>query len=434
MNNNSSIIKYIFYIVLICFCKSQNYPQYEIVIYNDPLPVDMQVHTTSVENRFMAIFNSSMEPFWIINSSYLGMDFKVNQNFLTYYNKIDMTWHKMNSFMIEDDTLDCVNGKRADYHDIQLLNNGSYIIQAYDSMFVDMSSIVEGGQEVAFITGILVIQEFSVNDSLIMEWDAWEQLDISLYDNINLHATEINWMHGNSIDIDVDNNLLISNRRSSEVIKINRVNGDVIWHLGGPLNQFSFINDSRSGFKLQHDVRKLPNGNISLFDNGVTHNPPISRVLEYSINEDEKIAELVWEYIHPDSLLGLAMGSVQVLSNGSRLINWGTINGIGAVITEVDAAKNIKMEIRYPEGYKVYKVRKNDWEFEVNNIPGDTNLDGVIDIIDLCYISNFISTGSVPHSIYERFRYDTNIDNIVDSTDISKLIDGLLFNNLFQYY
>ncbi len=419
--------KYIISLLLIGLTMGQNYPQFEVVVFNNPSPVSMQIHTTSVDQRFMAIFDLNMNPYWIINSSYLGMDFKVNQEYLTYFNKNEMTWHKMNSFMIEVDTLECINGYSADYHDIQLLSNGNYIIQAYDSRFVDMSAIVEGGQEVSHITGILVIQEFNQHDSLIMEWNAWEHLEISMYDNINLSTTGIEWMHGNSIEVDLDNNLLISNRRSSEVIKINRVNGDVIWHLGGPLNQFSFVNDSHSGFQAQHDVRKLPNGNISLFDNGVSHNPPVSRVLEYSINEVDKIAELVWEYIHPDSLLGLAMGSVQVLTNGNRLINWGTINGSGAIITEVNHEKNILLEIRYPDDFKVYKVRKNDWNFDVNNLAGDTNLDGVINVIDICYISNFISTSSVPQSIHERFRYDSNIDNIIDSTDIRVLAEDILF-------
>ena len=50
---------------------------------------------------------------------------------------------------------------------------------------------------------------------------------------------------------------------------------------------------------MQHDVRRLDNGNISVYDNGVTHDPPLSRVIEYNVDEEEKTAELIWEYIHP---------------------------------------------------------------------------------------------------------------------------------------
>lgn len=40
----------------------------------------------------------------------------------------------------------------------------------------------------------------------------------------------------------------------------------MIWILGGRRNQFVFTNDLR--FSRQHDIRRLANGNITLFDNG----------------------------------------------------------------------------------------------------------------------------------------------------------------------
>ena len=51
-------------------------------------------------------------------------------------------------------------------------------------------------------------------------------------------------MHGNSIEIDDDNHLIISNRRSSEILKINRYSGEIIWRFGGPQNDFTILNDS----------------------------------------------------------------------------------------------------------------------------------------------------------------------------------------------
>ena len=116
---------------------------------------------------------------------------------------------------------------------------------------------------------------------------------------------------------------------------------------------------------MQHDVRRLENGNIILFDNGVTHDPPISRVLEYELDENEKNANLVWEYIHPDSLLGLAMGSVQRLPNGNTLINWGTISDNGAIITEVTYEGIIVLEIRYQISIKCIKPVKIIGHFQL---------------------------------------------------------------------
>ena len=61
-------------------------------------------------------------------------------------------------------------------------------------------------------------------------------------------------------------------RTTSEIVKINRQTGDVMWHLGGKMNQFTYIGehlqnapDDTVG---QHDIHRLANGNLLFFDNG----------------------------------------------------------------------------------------------------------------------------------------------------------------------
>jgi hypothetical protein len=329
--------------------------------------------------------------------------------------------------MIETDTLRCTGGYDADYHDIQILNDGGYLLQAYDSIFVDMSTIVANGSPNAKIH-LLIIQEFDLNHNLIFEWNAWDHLNIADYTNLDLTADNITWMHGNSIDVDLDENILISNRRSSEIIKIDRNSGDVIWYLGGPNNDFIFTNDSCNGFSKQHDVRRIENGNITLYDNGNNHVPPLSRALEYEIDEDENIANLIWDFVQPDGHVGLAMGSVQRLPNDNTLINWGTIHNQGAIVTEVDYDKNIVLEIQYPPDYRCYKVRKNDWQFETNLIPGDTDLDDQINIIDINYIVDYILLNNSETDVFHLYRFDINNDRTIDTFDIELLIDHILFN------
>jgi len=416
-------------LIFIGLLYSQNYPEFEVVQMANPNPSPIFLYTMSEEDRFMAILDSNLNVQWHVHSNHMGLDFKVNQDLLSYYDRLDGSWILLDSLMKEVDTLRCEGSYIADYHDIQVLENGHYILEAYDSIFVDMSAIIDGGQSVAWITGILIIQEFNSNDELIFEWNAWEHLSIADYTNLNLEADAIEWMHCNSIEVDGDEHILISNRASNEILKINRQSGDIVWHLGGPLNEFTFINDPKHGFKMQHDVRRLDNGNITLFDNGVTHSPPISRVLEYGLDENEKTAELVWDYIHPDSIIGLAMGSVQRLPNGNTLINWGTINNRGALITEVTNDKNIVLEIQYPDQHKVYKVRKDNWSFAVNLLAGDINLDNTIDILDINYIIDHYDLMSVPLDIYHLFRYDTDKDGEININDIEFLVDQILFQD-----
>ena len=61
-----------------------------------------------------------------------------------------------------------------------------------------------------------------------------------------------------------DNNLIISNRTNNEVFKINRNSGEIIWTMGGPLNEFIFIDDPKGGFNKQHDVRRIENVNFEI--------------------------------------------------------------------------------------------------------------------------------------------------------------------------
>ena len=86
-----------------------------------------------------------------------------------------------------------------------------------------------------------------------------------------------------------------------------------------------------------------------LFDNGNDHDPPISRAVEYELDEIEMTANLVWEFSHPENYVGLAMGSAQRLQNDNTLINWGRLEEEIGVITEVDYDNNILLEIRYTE-------------------------------------------------------------------------------------
>ena len=411
----------------ISFPRNMGYLDFEVLVNNDPYPANIFVHTTRSYPRYMAMIDTLIKPAWFINSAHLGLDFKVNQNNLSYFDGINNSWIILNEYMNEIDTLECANGYYADFHDIQLLDDGGYILQAYDSISVDMSELTPGGLTDAIVI-TLIIQEFDSNKNLIFEWHAWEQLDIGDYQHLDLADNVIHWMHGNSIYVDVDSNIIISNRRSSEVIKIDRYSGEIIWIFGGPNNEFDITNDPYNGFSRQHDVRRIENDNILVFDNGNDHEPPISRALEYELNESEKTAELVWDFSHPNGYVGLAMGSVQRLPNNNTLINWGRLAGQGGVFTEVDYDKNIVLDIQYPDTVHCYRVTKSNWNFDTNLIPGDTNLDNIVDIIDLSLIADYSNQEESPLDIFHLFRFDINKDRTIDDDDINliaQIIIGL---------
>ena len=408
--------------------QNRDYPNFEIVVNNNPYPEDIIIHTMSGGDHFMAIIDTDLSVKWYINSGSRGMGFEVSGDKLTYFHKDLQEWRVLDGFMQETDTLAASDGLRADYHDFRLLSDGSYFILSYDSIIVDMSELVENGNPQAIIHGVAVIEEFNAEHELVMEWNGWDNLNIADYTHLNLTAQEFTWMHVNSIEIDYDNNVLISDRRSDDVIKYNRLNGDLIWYLGGPLSDFTFLNDPFGGFSKQHDARRLDNGNILLFDNGNDHSPPVSRAVEYEINEENHTATMIWEYIHPENYLALAMGSIQRLSNENTLINWGTIPGKGAIITEVDYEKNIVLEIIYPYIYHSYKVRKSNWDFDINLLVGDSNLDDSINILDVIYLVNSILSSEPEPSVFDLYKIDIDKDGSIDVTDIIQLVNIILYS------
>ena len=408
-----------------------DYPDFEIIINNNPYPEDIFIHSTGDDNQFMALLDSELEVKWyIVSTSGKGWDFKVNNNNkVTYFRKPSNDWtpsggglfYVMDQSMHEVDTLECANDFIADYHDIQYTDGGGYILQAYAKEQIDIPQT-----EVVDTANVLILQEFDQEHNLIMEWKNFEHMDIEDYiDQFNLMGPYLHWMHGNSIEIDNDENIFISNRTMSEIIKFNRQTGALIWRLGGPMNDFTFIDDPLNGPNRQHDARRLDNGNIMIFDNGDQRDPPLTRVVEYEIDETQMTATLVWQHSHPNGYVSLNQGCAQRLENGNTLISWGGVSGHGQIITEVDYSGSSVLEIEYPVGNTSYKVRKDDWEFDVNLLPADLNLDENVDILDVIRTVDFILSENEPDPFY-LFKSDLDKSGTVDVLDILIILDIIL--------
>ena len=407
------------------------YPDFDILVNNNHFEQDIFVSHRFDNHQYLAIIDPNLNTKWYVRlNDGKGWDFKVNNNdHLTYYRKqMDEFddppyWYLLNSDMQEVDTLNCANGYVPDYHDIQYTESGGYILQAYAKEEIDIPQ-TNGVDSV----NILVIQEFDQNHNLLFQWKNSEHMDIQDYiPDLNLNANYVNWTHGNSIEIDGDY-IIISNRAMSEVIKYHRYTGDVVWTLGGPLNDFTFINDLLNGPHKQHDARRLDNGNLMIFDNGhgsMGGQSRPARITEYELDEFNLTATLVWEYSHPEGYVSLNQGSSQRLPNGNTLISWGTVSGHGSIITEVNYEKEMVLEIEYPNGCFTYKVRKADWQFDINLIDGDFNLDGMVDILDLINSVNHILSGN-ENAPFHLHKIDINKDGETDILDLVEMINIII--------
>lgn len=278
---------------------------------------------------------------------------------LTYFDDNAGKYYGMNKNYNIVDSFACGNGYTTDLHELKILPNGNYLIMSYDRRAVD--SIGSTLSAVSSVIGT-VIQEIDTDDNVIFQWRSWDYFKITDATHENLNAALIDYCHGNAIEHDYDGHYMLSSRNMDEITKINSVTGNTIWRLGGKNNQFDFVNDT-IGFSHQHAIRRLPNGNVTLYDNGNFHVPPFSRAIEYKLDEVNKTAEIVWQYRNTPDIFAPATGYVQRLPNNNTLICWGLTN---PTLTEVRYDGTKVLEMTLPPGVFSYRAYKYDWNEEPN--------------------------------------------------------------------
>ncbi len=269
----------------------------------------------------------------------------------------------MDSEFSYTDTLLMSNGYEVDHHEMRQMDNGHYLLMAYDLQLVNMSEIVPNGDPNATVIG-LVIQEVDADGNVYFQWRSWDHFEITdaIDESVDLTASTIDYVHGNALHVDHDGGLLLSSRHMDEVTKIDMESGDIIWRMGvnSENNQFNILNDT-IGFSHQHDVRILDNGNMTIYDNGNFHEPRISRALEYTLNQENLTAELVWNYTPDEYLWGYATGSHQRLENGNSIICWGYSGG-NLAISEVKPDSTKTLDVTYESDMRHYRAYKYEWK------------------------------------------------------------------------
>ncbi len=294
----------------------------------------------------------------LLGDGWMTVDVKLLPgNLLSYWSETDYRYHLLDNTYTEVRTIAAGNGYLADLHEMQLLPNGEALLMIYDYQTVDMSLLTPGGQITASVAALIVQSVDAAND-VVFQWRSWDHFLIT-ETTVSLTAAGIDYVHGNAIDLDDDGNLLVSNRHLDEITKINRDTAAVMWRLGGPRNEFTFIGDPEGGFFHQHDIRRLPNGNISLFDNHNESGQTFSRAVIYTLDEISKTATFVWDYRHSPDVVSFAMGSHGELPDGRVLVGWGSADT--ATMTEIDPDESVRLEVTLDPLYRSYRAARFPW-------------------------------------------------------------------------
>ncbi len=224
-------------------------------------------------------------------------------------------------------------GTPTDFHEIQRLSNGDYIVDSYNPRDnVDLTSL--GGPANATVTDA-VIQEVTPAGTVVWTWNSKDHIALSessqWASNIVASPTQLSdgrfaydIVHINAIEPD-GNGYLVSFRHLNAVYRILPSDGSIDWKLGGTTTSKSLTvsGDPQSvRFGGQHDIRRLSDGTISLHDNGTTLGRP-PRVVRYRIDTSARTASLVESLSDSAIPSSNCCGSARKLSSGGWLIAWG---------------------------------------------------------------------------------------------------------------
>jgi hypothetical protein len=353
-------------------------PEVTILKNENPAPGFIFCTLTGTASSFLYAFDNYGTPVFYREFPYLVYNLRPGPNgILTYHDSelngfvaLDRRYEPVDTFLME-------NGYSANMHEFVLLENGHALMLAYDYRPMDLSEIFEDGDSNALVIGF-IIQEFDENKDLLFQWRSWDHLDISgtfleCRDNFLNRFTICDYAHANSIDADSDTSLILSTRNLSEITRIHRKTGDIIWRMGGKNNEFSFIDDPKA-FRGQHTVIRQANGNITLLDNGLDSDSLYSRGIEYHVDEKQKTVHLVREFLHDPAVYAYAMGNLQRMEDGRTLIYWGVLPGdSSAPVTEYDQGGRVVFEAVFDRiSLPSYRCYRAEWTADVFELDVDT--------------------------------------------------------------
>jgi Arylsulfotransferase (ASST) len=258
-----------------------------------------------------------------------AMDFKVQsyrgEPVLTYYQGVGTTYGRGEYVILDGSYREVTrvragNGYMGDHHEFLITERDTALITIYNPVPWDLSP-VGGSEDGVALDGIA--QEVDIETGeVLFEWHSLDHvgLEESFDTKPDNPAGPFDYFHINSIDVDYDDNLLISARKTFTVYKVDRETGELIWRLGGKYSDFEMAPGSQSRY--QHDARRQADGTITLFDNGGVFKDKRSYGVVLDVNEMSVAVER--KYAHPDERVAAVMGSMQVLPNGNVFVGWGS--------------------------------------------------------------------------------------------------------------
>ena len=312
-----------------------------------------------MNNNYAAIFNADGVPVWWFQASTSPLDAELLSDGTISWQR----WtgggtsgggfeiHNLDGQLVR--TVVAAGGLSTDIHEIQLLPNGNYLIGAIIRKPHQDASPYGGSSDATLNT--YEIQELTPSGQLVWKWDSLKHIGPDetpqrWWDQVLAGGQPVlDIQHWNGLEAD-GKYLLLTFRHLDAVYMINRNSGAVVWKLGGVHTPKSLkvLNDPEGSYPLggQHDVRLLPDGTISIYDNFTGLNKP-PRVVRYRIDPESKTARLVESFEDPTAAGSVCCGSARKLPSGGWLVGWGGLKFTGGYNSK---GRSI-FRLQYPGGF-----------------------------------------------------------------------------------
>ncbi len=180
--------------------------------------------------------------------------------------------------------------------------------------------------------------------------------------------------HSNSLFYNpTDDTILLSCRDLNTIYKINHTSKELIWSLGehGDFDLYDIKgNQKESLWYHSHAFEYFDDNKIILFDNDfhnqTDYTSKHTRIVEISIDEENKIANETWTYEAPIEYYSGIWGDADKLPNGNRLGTFGSMNHYlgsrNAKVLEINEQREIVWKMDFVENevyiYGIYRIER----------------------------------------------------------------------------
>jgi hypothetical protein len=253
--------------------------------------------------------------------------------------------------------LRAANGYVADLHDFHITPQNTALLTVFNPVRCDLSA-VRGPRAGAVTDG--VFQEIDLRTGLVRrEWHSLDHVALSDSYAAPSPADEkwpYDYFHLNSVDLHPDGSILLSARNTSALYDLAARTGQVIERIGGKRSTVKVGHEAGTAY--QHDATLLPDGQISVFDNGgVPKVHAQSRGLLLSVNPQTGTDTLVTQYTHPTPLLAGSQGNIQDLPGGDFFVGWGPV----PYFSEFTVSGQLVFDAHLPAGEQSYRGYRFPW-------------------------------------------------------------------------